>query len=150
MNLGDYAAYLSFFNDYSRQNSQALRIIPQPLVWRWWVIFMTHYLVGFAECWFVCSRRSWCPKAKLRLLSDSSSCFGNSAAAGCGYFRGRTQSTMSVLKKPRTIKSYVEGTKFAPCVRARTSKPGRERMEGLQIPGSLDCLYSSQPIRRRR
>jgi hypothetical protein len=100
VNFARFFTCFELLQESHRKNSQALRIIPQQLVWRRWVSFMTYYLVGFAESSSV-PPAVLVPKAKLRLLPDSSSCFGNSASLGCGYFRKRTQSTMSCPQETR-------------------------------------------------
>jgi len=57
---------------------------------------MTGYLVGFAEYSYAALPGT--ASQSFGLLADPASCFGNSAAAGCGYYRERTEIDESVLK----------------------------------------------------
>jgi hypothetical protein len=58
--------------------------------------------------------------------------------------------TMNLLWAQISISQVMLRAQSLLCVLThRHQKPNRERIEGLQIPGSLDCPNSSQPSGRR-
>jgi hypothetical protein len=51
------------------------------------------------------------------------------------FTQARAATAMSVLDAPRTMLRDVEGTKVALCVRAQTTKPKRESIDGIANTG---------------
>jgi hypothetical protein len=85
---------------------------------------------------------------QVSILFASSSGFANSAPVRLRIFsQAHGINKVCPQKAPSKTQRQVEGTKLALCSRAQTSKPKRERIEGLQILGSLNLVNQGDDMR---